>query len=668
MKLVYLWIDGYKNINNFEILFNNEYENYSLYDAKTNFLNIDITKKEKTELNIFEDANLNITAIVGLNGSGKTNILDMLFNILKNNCRQDHKYFLLIEINGQFYYKKSILPHINKKKGLQKMDNKQENELYKNLMFKPFLKEDPFRKNNNYYTKYDTQAQFEEKIQKGFYYDRFDEKETTFIIGKKYDDLKSLDLIQNNTQLQFDNFSWEIDVYSCYEYLTRRLNNSFSLHKKDEEENYNFVFPSVGSIEKKLNDRFYNLVNKISSYKRKKSFKRDMTYLKNEIFPDIIFFSAILEFTTFIYVIDASAKDKHKMNLTDTDEIKQNKLDKWHEPLNEIFEIFLSNIKRNISEVTPISFIKELILILENKTLNYNKYCNENTALDFIKNLNKYIYNIENPENYLNIFSHYFEEKKNTDILMLKNEYSIKMEDFLSTNINDYQHNFVCAKLNEIFSYRFLYQFFYVNFYGKEGKYTFKDLSSGEQRILKFFADINYCNTRDIYLFDEMDLCWHPEWQRLMIYYLVDYFKKNNNDKFVNILITTHSPFIVSDLPKENIIFLKRDKEGNAKIVPAPMQNSFGMNIHALFKEGFFLDSTIGEFAKNKIEKLIEDLKSEKNIEKKKEFLPLINIIGEPLIKNELIKMVYAGNEALITENEELKLKIKKLEEKLKND
>lgn len=89
---------------------------------------------------------------------------------------------------------------------------------------------------------------------------------------------------------------------------------------------------------------------------------------------------------------------------------------------------------------------------------------------------------------------------------------------------------------------------FKQNFYNYRNNklYTFNDLSTGEQRILRFFADIlsikNNETTKDtdIFIFDEMDVSWHPEWQRKMVDYVVDFFQKTNNEKIDNIIFTTH--------------------------------------------------------------------------------------------------------------------------------
>ena len=71
--------------------------------------------------------------------------------------------------------------------------------------------------------------------------------------------------------------------------------------------------------------------------------------------------------------------------------------------------------------------------------------------------------------------------------------------------------------------------------------------------------------------------------------------------KNLHIIIASHSPFILSDLPKENIIFLEEGKQ----VKPFKGKQTFGANIHTLLSDGFFMsDGLMGEFAKGKIEEI----------------------------------------------------------------
>lgn len=101
-------------------------------------------------------------------------------------------------------------------------------------------------------------------------------------------------------------------------------------------------------------------------------------------------------------------------------------------------------------------------------------------------------------------------------------------------------------------------------------------------------------------IFDEIELYYHPEMQRLFVQNLLDGLKQLELRQIrgLHIIMATHSPFILSDIPVQNVMFLGKD--GKTK----RMNNfcTFGANIHSMLKHSFFLeDGTMGEFARNTI-------------------------------------------------------------------
>lgn len=211
--------------------------------------------------------------------------------------------------------------------------------------------------------------------------------------------------------------------------------------------------------------------------------------------------------------------------------------------------------------------------------------------------------------------------------------------------------------------------------------YDFMSLSTGEQRLLRFFADLYYCASKlnddfktNVFLFDEMDLSWHPEWQRKMISYIKDLFDKisqNDNRKF-NLIFTTHSPFILSDMTKDNVVYMENGKNVTQEITQKFNLQPFGANIHDLFNCGLFFNcedcNTMGEFAKNIIQlNILENLKN-LNYTNQKEVEDTIKLIGDPLLKKVLLEKLYSNNSYKVEiENiEYLKAKNKKLMNKIK--
>lgn len=180
--------------------------------------------------------------------------------------------------------------------------------------------------------------------------------------------------------------------------------------------------------------------------------------------------------------------------------------------------------------------------------------------------------------------------------------------------------------------------------------YTYSGLSSGEQAMLGMFAEIfkqlsdigDKSQNSIVIVLDEPTNSLHPEWQRKFIYY-IDQFIKNlsakHKERIKNIMITTHSPFIVTDVSNDEIIFLQKDNE-NIKEKDIP--NTFAGNIHTLLAKPFFMENgTIGEFARRQISDLVDFYnmspdKIEKDIDSQIKYEKLLNMMDD----SNLIKMV----------------------------
>lgn len=94
MELVYLWVDGYKNIQkqgfnfspNFDVMFTPVYENEKLSDKSE----LKITPKENPLKDFFGEK-IFINAIIGKNGSGKTSLLTLLAGGIFDNADNGKK-------------------------------------------------------------------------------------------------------------------------------------------------------------------------------------------------------------------------------------------------------------------------------------------------------------------------------------------------------------------------------------------------------------------------------------------------------------------------------------------------------------------------------------------------------------------------------------------------
>lgn len=176
---------------------------------------------------------------------------------------------------------------------------------------------------------------------------------------------------------------------------------------------------------------------------------------------------------------------------------------------------------------------------------------------------------------------------------------------------------------------------------------TFKSYpaSTGENVLANFFAYIydsisfKTKENEDIAIFiDEIDANLHPKWQQSILWYLVKFLNSLEGSRF-QIIFTTHSPIILSDLTEERIIRLGRDK---SKIeIMTDTRQTFGANIMKLYYDDFFMeDGSIGEFAKKKIQAVIDYINGKNKHISYDEVKYIIDHVGEPTVKKQLKKML----------------------------
>lgn len=151
--------------------------------------------------------------------------------------------------------------------------------------------------------------------------------------------------------------------------------------------------------------------------------------------------------------------------------------------------------------------------------------------------------------------------------------------------------------------------------------------------------------------FDEIELYYHPEFQKQIVSELLEFIRKAEYKfiKSINIIFLTHSPFILSDIPNQNILYLE---QGDTLEQDQRPKKSFGANITDLLADSFFIrDGLMGNYAKNKIQKVIDAI-NDKDILLKKECEDIICLIDEPLLRRKLSEMYSAAF------NDDLELKM----------
>lgn len=112
----------------------------------------------------------------------------------------------------------------------------------------------------------------------------------------------------------------------------------------------------------------------------------------------------------------------------------------------------------------------------------------------------------------------------------------------------------------------------------------------------------------------------------------------------VQIIVSSHSPVILSDFPRDNIIYLKKPNDQKTSVIDSSSDHnqSFGANIYTLFNDAFFMSNgVVGEFAKNKILEVYKELTNEDALTKEKSYYQyFIDQIGNDIIRNEMRKLL----------------------------
>lgn len=207
----------------------------------------------------------------------------------------------------------------------------------------------------------------------------------------------------------------------------------------------------------------------------------------------------------------------------------------------------------------------------------------------------------------------------------------------------------------------------------------FEKLSSGERQLVYTVSTVLYhienilsINEKDKsrvkyhnvnVVMDEVEITFHPDMQRKFINNLVQLLEDLDipNRCGVNIIIATHSPFVLSDIPEQNILYLENGSpKRDIQLSP------FAANVNEVLAQSFFLDNGfMGEFAQNKIDKVIDIIQTaDKPLSDKqsKEIEQVIECIGEPLLKQSITNLYMNNRNPYVN----LQRRKKWLEEQLK--
>lgn len=657
MELIYAWIKKFRNYEKTELNFSDRF--------KTNFyqenMKIEISHNEEY-FSIYPEHITNINAIVGKNSVGKTNLLDAIGLRPSDRNKNKEEY--------EIRYKKS------QRRFGHLIPDDIEAEIKKSKYF--FI----------------------------YYYGKDKTGQDLFCIeGNDIDSFK--DIIKKESGLDYN--YWRSKYWFAFicNYEEGKLTHKYDLNKKIgyhwtegtrvygdylEEQDKHVII----SFRDGFNQKYYDQSSmktsddyKISVPRRNAEFQSNLLYSKIEIlfkelnkrnpqmFRDEKYLLKITYNSHYLSETFLKGEEYKELELTYSYE----KFDGVEKKTFKIIESFVMFYFRALSYDYKIEKVKKRIIELK-------QLKPEDTSIDAIKDY--YIKLVE-----LITIKHFNgkDDKEYGEYIIFSfKEFIKELTENKSIEINDDDISIKISKETDLKAVkRFIEKTVdekvsreidgkntaFGSFFG----HSLENLSDGENAYLRMFASINeqisiLNKEKESYIlcFDEPEARFHPEQNRIFIDILITFLSeiREGKQKF-QIIISTHSPFLLSDIQANNILFLTKDKTGKCSPQKVSLK-TFGTNIHMLLKDGFFMTSTMGEFATNKIKETILKIENcdstdVQNIteEQKREWLYIINSIGEPLVQNRILKMYmekFSPNHSdIYQENKKLKEKIKAYED-----
>lgn len=621
-KLCYFRMEKDENSSEFiENLYEKDFIFYNKYIIKYMDKMLYIEKNNKYLSNFYSfdnNTNVDITGIIGKNGTGKTALLSYIIRFIYSNTNYNYKYIIIFEIDDKIniFYNNIEIRNINELKEKGYEINEQNYNIYRKLdsifysnsvnLRNNLIKFDissigyynislysdlqrNFRKNTISIGNMGTNTEFSDMR---FQNDNLVEvknnlarKNLKYIIEENYFNVKL-------AEIDFPFFSKE-NIF-VKESITDTWRYKYKYNNKDIEYKVINDYQNMVKVNPTENEHliYEKLMEKYNKAQEEHSKARYM----------ILFAIIDIYFETLYGMINQEKSIKYI----------RDKIAKICIRKNANIERVMENIFKQLEEIT----IDEL----RKKSHLQNNFVDE--LIEKIKLLNiKYKTVIEIVNKLYSI------DKKS---FKLGKRFS-KDKDFDSNK----PYILVCNK-----NFKYLNNILVINNFNENiFALEFRGLSNGEQAFLDLFS--NFYDIKDkignesiLIFMDEPDLYLHPEWQRKLIYDIIKFFEKFYANKYVQVIISSNSPYILSDLYADNVIMLGS--------ISGVTKNTFASNIHDLLRNKFFMNFTIGEFSKQKIEKILEHINSTNVINKNtyEQLKQYIDIIGDELLKGKINSML----------------------------
>lgn len=133
---------------------------------------------------------------------------------------------------------------------------------------------------------------------------------------------------------------------------------------------------------------------------------------------------------------------------------------------------------------------------------------------------------------------------------------------------------------------------------GVEEPLMLKSLSDGEHQLLHSLGlCLLFRDTNSLFLLDEPETHFNPDWRASFISRLRQGLKGAREFVGQEMLITTHSPFLISDSKPNKVLVFEKDKGSGNVTIKHPEYNTLGASINKITMNTFGKRETVGGIA-----------------------------------------------------------------------
>lgn len=549
MRICFIWGSGFKNLRNFGINLCNDFT-FS-YDPISGVVNR--TEQSPLPPEIFGQNIHDITAILGINGAGKSNALQLICLALKSNDKLDTPLLIVYESNDQFFYINNTGRYVVADFVAEERNDHRDFKDLNVVYFSNVFDENQMDLGKNV-----------QDISVNFRYNR------NFFAKAKF----------KSTSEIIDQLSF---IYSdVYHYV--RIDTPKTLEIK---------------VDRMIRDRllserehpFYNILREISGIqqeiRKRSTSNKDLQ----------VAVAAVQGMFLFQILTENLEHDQLRQRIEDT--LKQ----KYYDAASLKELLFVTKEFFENSENLRINNCPYKITELIDVAINLEPLFHQvNVNLDTAVKSNRYIFTID------------FSRHEKLPYLQLA---------------------WIIERI-------------------KSGAMSWTGISSGQKAYLNMFSSIwstlsnphsaKKISSSTLLCIDEADLYLHPQWQVEFVERLITCLPNLSNGR-KQIVITTHSPILVSDLPSQCLIALSPPQIEHFKEPPATDGlKTFGANLFDIYSATFGLNGQrTGNLSSKYISKILAILDCDDITPPQRESLiQAASIIDDELINAHILKRIYS--------------------------